>query len=237
MRKTTLLFGTGLMLVILLGGGLLPTAAEHSGQSGTMLVYDGNSRASYIDYTKFADAADKDAVESSTLGDLHGYDCVLLNMNQGFTSGDLDALAVYVLDGGRLIVVSDAAGFAGSTHNALNSVTEAVGSTIRIAGGSFDPGYRTTQNIGLSTLTLGTVDARYAYFAEIETGAAGHVLVRNEAGDRVVAAAQQVGTGFVVVSGDSNLLSNNDGGGYANNGNAQLAFNACNGLVALGLPV
>lgn len=212
---------------------MLEAAEPRLVPSGSLFVsYKGGSPLA-PPYTLFASAAGKSLNTGSSLpSDLARFDCAILNMPRAYSAADLSALQAYVFLGGNLLAIGDSASWA-TENGEINRISSAVGSTVRVVGGAFDPGYHVTTNVAPTTLTTGVASVMYAYFAELDPGAAGRTLLRSQDNAHALLAAQQVGLGIFIVMADVNSLSDFSSTGYTTANNRALANNLCNGLLLL----
>jgi len=213
-------------------GGVRETPTAFA-DSGKILVYSGEG-ALNEGYVKFGAAAVKPV---DTLGalpqDLSRYDCIVLPINgnnaPAFSAATLTALNGYVNGGGRIIALAEWAPFAGSIV-AMNGLATALGADLAVVSASIDLGFNTTLNIDASPFTVGVNSIRYAATSEVAVtvGPDAHSLVRSIGGTTFIG-VDRIGSGVFVLSGDSNVFSDNSANGYPNHDNGVLVRNICDG--------
>ncbi|MGH2828995.1 MAG: hypothetical protein ACRDJM_00780 [Actinomycetota bacterium] len=225
MRKVRLIMLLGLVMSLAVFGGSPVQAAP-----GDILVYTGNA-ALNEGYSLFGTAAGRPVVVSGVLPpDITPNSCVILPINAlRFSAAQKAQFLSFVQGGGTLIALAEHGGFPGSIST-MNDLADGLGSTMDVVSAFLDGGFNNTTNINPDPLTTGVTRLRYAAGSEVTPGASGRRLVRfNSAPTRAFIAAQQLGSGEFVLSGDSNWASNNSGGAYTDPTvhNAQFAKNLC----------
>ena len=137
-----------------------------------------------------------------------------------FASGDWPAVKSYIEDGGRLWLQAEYQGCMTDVAN-LASFLSALGSAITWLGGSHDSNCATDGSrdciAGAANIAQG-VTFRMALTAELSGG----TNVWQSPSGRNMVQVEQLGSGFLFVSGDSNLF---DGCGYDNCSFAQRLLN------------
>lgn len=197
--------------------------------SNLVLVYDGNG-ALDEGYTLFGNATGKQVETLFTLpDDLSQYDCVILPINSvPFDDTQKQILSNYISAGGRVLALAEWSSFPGAIGT-MNDLASSLGSGLSVISNEIDLGFHTTTNIDATDLTAGVSTIEYAATSAIEVEVSGTAqsLVRSIDGVTFVG-ADQLGQGFFVLSGDSNVFSDFTVNGYAIYDNGVLATNLCN---------
>jgi hypothetical protein len=201
--------------------------------TGPTLIYDGETAGhDYEGDTSFTDWAEATGQEASVQEalptELDSYKCVALDLNQSIEIPQTEALARYVKEGGTIIVIGEHEGEGWSQANeALNQFLGYIGSELSLDDDSLDEGAYTTFNIEPSPLTSGVTDLGYDWITSVSVSGPATPLVLTEDGSSVLVGAQNIGSGTVVVSGDSNIFSDNNLGFYEYNDNGQFVRDLC----------
>ena len=224
--KRKLVSLVAMMLVV----GVMSAGAA-SASPGDILVYTGEG-ALDEGYTNFGTAAGKTVQTLAVLPvDLSPFDCVVLPINgtsgAAFSGATTTALNTYVNNGGRIIALAEHSGFAGSIAT-MNGLATALGADLSVVSAVIDSGFHTTTNIDASPFTAGVTSIRYAATSEVAVavGPNAHSLVRSQGGTTFIG-VDQIGSGVFVLSGDSNVFSDNSENGYTSHSNGQLVANIC----------
>jgi hypothetical protein len=197
-----------------------------------ILVYSGNDGLN-VGYTHFGSAVGLPVQTSTTLpADLSSYACIVLTLNRtAFSSEATAALSDYVHNGGHLLALADNAVFP-SAVTTMNGLSGALGASMSLTAQSIDPFANVTDQIDATPLTVGVSSVGYAATSAVTVSADGTArsLVRTRSGGMAprttFMAAQQIGAGTFVLSGDINVLG--DGNSfYADYDNGTLASNLC----------
>ena len=159
--------------------------------------------------------------------DLSPYDCVVLPVNgQLFDAGQKATFASYLASGGRLFALGDGSDQFSAANATMNDLAAALGSGLSLNNDSFDVVFHNTTDIVPSQFTQGVAVIRYAFVSTLTASGNGQVLVGTESGLPFVG-AEEIGPGLFVLSGDSNVFSDESDGGYINQDNAVLVRNLC----------
>ena len=207
------LLSTALSLLVCFG---MAAAAQAQG----ILVYRGEQwgSGSEREYSDFAAAAGRPLtyldVTMPDNYDLSAYECVILS---GFFSSDSAAflpqtkakLAAYVNNGGHLLAIAEHYGFPG-TIAAMNDLSNFLGGQLLVTPADLDDGPHVTSRIDPSPFTTGVAQIGLAASSEVRVLVSGsaHSVVRSVAGTTVLG-ADRVGLGWFILSGDSNIFSDN----------------------------
>lgn len=237
-----------MLVLTLLVGVAHPQRALADGER--ILIYTGNDAYAGTEnspgnatYERFAQAVGKPADSLETMPtDLSPYACIVLSLNTATFDGPLTSQIVeYVNGGGVVLGIGENTLFVNEypdTNAVLNGVATALGSSLSITTDILDPTFHVTTNIDPATLTAGVSSIVLAASSEISiaTDGNGESLVRSTEGTTVVA-ADSIGNGRFVLSGDSNIFSDNSEDGYTAHDNGVLAANICDGLYVEPPPV
>jgi hypothetical protein len=214
-----------LLALVLSASGVLASG-------GRILVYAGNAA---IDegYTKFGAAAGKPVDTLFVLpSDLSPYDCIVLPINNvAFDEGQKAQLSSYVNSGGTVLALAEHIGFLPGSIATMNDLATYLGAGLQVVGAADDPGFTTTTNIDPSTFTVGVNSIRYALTSEVEVLISGDaeslVRTQNASGAKTFIGADRIGSGVFLLSGDSNVFSDNSDTGYTVQDNGVLVANLC----------
>jgi hypothetical protein len=204
-----------------------------------ILVYTGDSGVDQ-GYSRFGQAVGLPVEQNPTLpSDLSSYACIVLPINRtSFSPQTTNALVTYVNDGGNLLALGEAAGFLSSTPiDTMNALSAAVGASMSLTRQLLDIGIQVTTEIDPSPLTIGVSSIGYGSTTGvlIAVDGAAQSLVRTRAGGTAprttFVAAETIGAGTFVLSGDSNVFSDflATPNFYADHDNGVLAKNLCLG--------
>jgi hypothetical protein len=231
MRKSLLL---ALVSVVALGVFAASAGADASAAGSRLLVYtDTTPHNQQYSAIGIATGLPVDVVFEFP-GSLNDYSCVVLPTNVNpFGKRIISALSRYIDSGGRVIASGDGSAF-GVQNGHVNALAAGLGSGLSIIPRHLDTGKHMTTNIDPSVFTIGVSTLLYAYTSEvgIATSGTGHSLVRADDGSTVILAAEFMGDGAFVLSGDRNIFSDtleNSHGSYSLYDNDVLANNICNG--------
>jgi hypothetical protein len=202
--------------------------------SGPTLIYQfdtAGNESEDLSFDDWAAATGQDADTEATLPtDLSSYRCVVLDLNQSFASGDEAALSSYLQAGGTILVLGEHTDYGGDFDNAdsaLNAMVGDLGSTITLNDDDNDQGDTYTSNIDSSPLTSGVSLIAYNWASSLSLSSTAEELVASADDSYSLIAAQPVGGGTIVVSGDSNVFSDNSDGFYDEADNGQLVDDLC----------
>jgi hypothetical protein len=204
-----------------------------------ILVYTGDSGVDQ-GYSRFGQAVGLPVEQNPTLpSDLSSYACIVLPINRtSFSPQTTNALVTYVNDGGNLLALGEAAGFLSSTPiDTMNALSAAVGASMSLTRQLLDIGIQVTTEIDPSPLTVGVSSIGYGSTTGvlIAVDGAAQSLVRTRAGGTAprttFVAAETIGAGTFVLSGDSNVFSDflATPNFYTDHDNGVLAKNLCLG--------
>ncbi|KAB7741879.1 hypothetical protein GA707_16835 [Nostocoides sp. F2B08] len=203
-----------------------------------ILVYTGNNAYTDDGYTRFGQAVGLPVETNSTLPqDLSGYACIVLPLNRAPFSPEItDAFVAFVNEGGNLLAQGDSPpGFDAANTN-MNQIAQAAGASMSLTNQRLDLPPQFTTLIDPSPLTDGVSSVGYATTTAVSLtvdGAAQSLVRMREGGDApgtTFIAAETVGSGTLVLLGDSNVLSDTLAWiFYADHDNDVLAKNLCLG--------
>lgn len=156
--------------------------------------------------------------------------CIILPVNTSpFSSAERAALRDYVQAGGTLVAVGESPDFPGgnATMNALSAYLGAHVSIVAGSGPHDAAGFASTTDIAsVPPYTTGVSSIGYGAAGRLDVTAPAQVLVRTPAGVPILA-VESVGAGRLVMSSDSNMLSNHNNGAYTAHDNDKLSDNLC----------
>ncbi len=204
-------------------------AAAGAAAGGNILIYTGNNTPDEGGYTEFALAAGKPLVTSPTLPpDLSGFDCVVLPINStAFSAAQKTQFGSYVNGGGRLFALAENNVFPGAIAT-MNDLSSSLGSGMQVVPDSIGNTYPTlTSNIDPHPFTAGVKTIHMVNASRVTLGAEGSSLVRTAEPTHTFIATQQLGRGEFLLSGDSNVFSDNNAGGYTSADTDVLVRNIC----------
>ena len=205
-----------------------------AGTGQTALVYRGNDsyengygNGSY----EYLEQTTGRSVESTTTLplDLHDRSCVILQLNdEPFDAGETSTLQTYMSQGGTVIGIGEYDEYDWAADATLNALASSVGANLSLQANTLDGGFHETSNIGSSNFSSGVASLSYAATAGLSVGTGAHTIASTQGGIPFIG-EQAVGSGALVLLGDSNVLSDESGGGYFSNDNGVLAENLCGG--------
>jgi hypothetical protein len=201
--------------------------------AGPSLIYDGDTAGSpYDGDTSFADWANATGqeadVEETLPAELDHYKCVALLLNQSIENAQTEELAKYLKEGGTIVVIGEHEGPGWSEADfALNEFLRFVGAELSLDDDSIEEGPHVTFNIEASPLTSGVSDIGYNWVTSTSVSGSAIPLILTEDDSYTLVGAQTIGSGTVVVSGDSNMFSDNNEGFYEDDDNGQFVRDIC----------
>jgi hypothetical protein len=211
-----------------------PPPAPKVPASGPTLVDEADTVGSYLngdtDFTEWGDATGQDVDTVDTLpADLTPNRCVVLLMNDTIPDADVATLGAYLKAGGTVVALGEhTGGRFDEADEALNGVATALGADLALNADSWDDGSHDTFNVLDTPYTDGVSDIGDNWVSSLAVGPAAQTLVAtDEDPDVAMIAAQRVGDGLVVMSGDSNAFTDNNDGFYGYDGNGRLVSNLC----------
>jgi hypothetical protein len=161
------------------------------------------------------------------LMDLSPFDCVVLPANgPGFSPATTTALTDYANGGGRIVAAAEWSAFP-SPISAMNGLASALGSGMSVNPANLSCGFHTTMNIDPSSFTDGVTSLVMACSSEVVVPGTAESLFRSANEGVTMAGAEQIGSGWLFLLGDSNVLSDNSDNGYTEHDNGVLAANFC----------
>jgi hypothetical protein len=201
--------------------------------ASTVLVYRGNGSydTGYANNTYEAlEQATGRSVESATsLLGLGNSTCVILQLNnEPFDAGQTSALQTYMQQGGVVIGVGEYSEYDWAADATYNALAASVGASLSLQENTLDGDFHETSNIGSSKFSTGVTSLSYAATAGLTVGTGAHTIASTVGGVPFIG-EQAIGSGALVLLGDSNVLSDESGGGYSSSDNGTLAQNLCGG--------
>jgi hypothetical protein len=220
-------------LVLMLLGLALNVGVAHA---QSILVYTGNG-ANNLGYTKFGVAAGKPVVSAAVLPpDLSAFDCTILPINSvQFSASQQSTFSTYLQGGGTLLALGEWVRSPTIGHSAanatMNDLASSLGSGLSIVNGESQVGFDTTTSIDAAPLTAGVGSIRYGAASTVSVSGAGASLVRLPVGvvggGSTFVAAESIGAGVFLLSGDSSIFSDDNDTGYTAQDNATFVGNLC----------
>jgi hypothetical protein len=202
-------------------------------QSGPTLIDEedtaGNPDTGDQTFSEWSDSAGQDAdVEDALPASLSSYRCVVLDINQSLQTSDTTQLAAYLQAGGTVVALGEHDGLKFDTADAtLNTLAQTLGSGLSLDDNEADDGDTYTYAIKDSPLTAGVESLGENDVSTIEVPAGAQALVDDSADDAPIVGAQTIGAGTLVMSGDSNMFSDNNDGFYAGANNGVFVTDLC----------
>jgi len=193
----------------------------------------GNPSVDDTAFNDFAAATGQNAnVESGLPSSLSGYRCVLFDINEQFDAGDAAKLQSFLAAGGTVLAVGeheDGDGF-DTADGAINSLLGALGAgAISLNDDKLDDnGDEITTSITQSPLTAGVQSLQDNDVSSLTVAAPAQTLVyTSDDATAPLVAYEPVGAGTVVLSGDSNMFSDNNDDAYQVADNGTFAKDLC----------
>jgi hypothetical protein len=206
--------------------------------TGPTLVYEGNTEGSETDgdtsFTDWAAATGQPAEVQATLpSELTHYRCVVLLLNQSFEQAQSEALASYLRAGGTILALGEHYGFNGADEG-LNGFASFLGVGLALNINEYNES-QVTSYIDPSVLAKGVTELGYSDVSTLTVSGGGRPLVEIETpeGRAPLVAEEGVGAGTFVLSGDSNMFSDNNAYGpegegfYETYNNGRFVQNLC----------
>ncbi len=217
-----------------------PTPTPAVPPVGPTLVYTGDSGLSpYYGDFEFEDwsaaTGQPVAVSESLPSNLAGYRCVTLLVNRSFTPEQQQALATYLQQGGSVFAIGEhesnfsigeGPGF-DEADLALNDLASALGVGMSLDDDSLDEYETLTDHIVPSPLTTGVGLLGEDWVSSITLTGTAQPLVETFEGELPDLAYQPVGLGRFVMSGDSNMFTDNSHDYYDEYDNGRLVADLC----------
>lgn len=198
-----------------------------------VLVYTGNDsdpdNGGNAEYTELGAATGRTVTTSATLpGDLSRNACVVLQLNSApFDGAQQQTLARYMQGGGRVVAIGEYNTYDRPANFNLNALAASLGVTMALQDNTIDGDFHVTFSFGPSPYAADLSLLFYAATAGIDVGGSAQVIARTATGNVPFIAAQGYGDGAFVLVGDSNVLSDQSGGGYEYADNGALARSIC----------
>jgi hypothetical protein len=162
---------------------------------------------------------------------LSGYRCVILEVNTAFASGDLPTLQAYLAAGGTVLAIGEhEGGDFDLADAALNGIASQLGADgLSLNDDSYDSdGDEYTDSVAASPWTVGVGELGDNWVSSLTVNPPAQPLVYTADDDSVpFIGYQQVGAGTFVMSGDSNVFSDDNDGFYLFEDNGTFAADLC----------
>jgi hypothetical protein len=211
----------------------LPPPKPKVPAAGPTLIYDGHTAGNAFDsdtsFSDWANATGQEASVQETLpSELESYRCVALLLNESIETTQAEQLQRYLNEGGTVVVIGEHEGGQWSTADfALDEFLSFIHAGLSIDDNSTDEGPHVTFHIESSPLTSGVTDVGYNWASTVSVSGTASPLIENAEGSGTLVGSQTIGSGTLIVTGDSNMLSDNSEEHYANDGNGQFVRNIC----------
>jgi hypothetical protein len=200
---------------------------------GSTLIYDGftamGSQDGDLTFFGWEDAVGETAEVSDVLPDgLSKYRCVVLLANEGLEAEEETLLSDYLHSGGTVMAIGEhqGSGF-DEADAALNGFADSLGVGLEFDDDELDYGETATTNIDSSPLTEGVFVLGDNWGTSVSVSGAAQPLVEGSEGWGTIVGAQAVGSGRLVMAGDSNMFSDNTYGAYYLYDNGRFVRNLC----------
>ena len=207
--------------------------------TGPTLVYDGDTalplEEDSSDYTgdhtfyNWSTATGEPAEVTEVLPSSITSDrCIVLLANESLGESNELELADYLHQGGTIVALGEHEGGGYNIANeTLSRFAKSVGVGLSLVDGYHDYGQNTTYDIDPSPLTENVTSLSDNWVSTLEVSGAAESLAGTADGEGTLIGAQSVATGQFVMTGDSNLFTDEAPGTYEDNDNGQLARNLC----------
>lgn len=169
-------------------------------------------------------------VEDALPASLSGYRCVVLDINESLGTSDASQLAAYLQAGGTVVALGehqDDGGRFDAADATLNTLAQTLGSSLSLDDDEVDDGDTYTYSIEDSPLTAGVQSLGDNAVSTVEAPAGAQALVDDSNDDAPIVGAQTIGAGTIVMSGDSNMFSDNNDGFYTDADNGVFVTDLC----------
>ena len=155
--------------------------------------------------------------------------CLVLLVDSDLADGDAVRIGRYLQGGGTVLAVGERAdgGRFSAADDALNALARRLGLGLTLGEDRVDPGPSTSGDVADDPLTSGVRSVGYDWASSVTVTSPARPLVALADGSAALVAAQAVGDGTFVLAGDSNLLTDDDGGAYATRDNGRLVHDLC----------
>jgi hypothetical protein len=182
-------------------------------------------------FSDWSDATGQEAdVEDALPTTLSGYRCVVLDINQSLATSDESQLEAYLQAGGTVIALGehqdDGRKF-DTADGTLNTLAQTLGSSLALDDDEVDDGDTYTYSIEDSPLTAGVESLGENDVSTVEVPDGAQALVDDSGDDAPIVGAQAIGGGTFVMSGDSNMFSDNNDGFYNDADNGVFVADLC----------
>jgi cutinase len=181
-------------------------------------------------FTRWAAATGQPVdVEDHVPAGLPRYACAVVLLPGDVSERETARLGAYLRAGGTVVAVGERAdgGRFSRADAALAALAARLGVGLALADAAVDPGGAVTSRISDDPLTAGVASLGYDWAATIDVAGAGRPLAQTADGTGTLIAAAAVGAGTFVLAGDSNLVTDDDVGGYDDHDNGRLVRDLC----------
>jgi hypothetical protein len=182
-----------------------------------------------LSFNEWAEATGQPAEVDETLpASITPYKCVMLLANQSLEATQEAELAAYLHQGGTILAVGEHGGGAYETANeTLSRFASSLGVGLNIRDGDDDYGPNVTYDIYPTPLTENVFSLGDNWVSVVEVSGSAEPLAGTADGEGILIGAQTVGSGTFIMSGDSNLFTDQNYGAYQEDDNGQLVRNIC----------
>jgi hypothetical protein len=210
----------------------------HVPSSGATLVYDGDTAVPPEEeenpglegdrsFSAWSGATGQAAEVTENLPvDLSAYRCVALLANDSLSEAQQSALTVYLHEGGTLVAIGEHEGY-GTADETLTRFAQSVGAGVSLNDDYHDYGPSVTSAIYPSPLTEGVFFLGDNWVSTVNVFGSAVPLVGTADGEGVLVAEQTLGAGTFIMSGDSNLFSDNSASFYEEDDNGHFVRDIC----------
>jgi hypothetical protein len=201
--------------------------------TGATYVYQydstGNPTDGDLGFSDWHDATRQPVVTATSLPSrLTSYRCVVLDLNEAFRPGDESSVENFLQAGGTVLALGEHQGRGfDAADGALNGLIAAVGGDIRLNDDARDGGKHVTDNVLPSPITVGVKSLTYDWATSVEVSGSATPLVNSTDDSYTLVAGQSVGSGLLVVSGDSNPFSDRNDGAYSDASSGTFVKDLC----------
>jgi hypothetical protein len=216
-----------------------PAPAPSVPSTGPTLVYDGNTAlppeeesSEYAgDHTfyNWSTATGEPAEVAEVLPSSITSDrCIVLLTNESLGESNELELAAYLHQGGTIVALGEHEGGGYNVANeTLSRFAKSLGVGLSLIDGYHDYGQNITYAIDPSPLTENVASLGDNWVSTLEVSGAAEPLAGTSDGEGTLIGTQSVATGQFVMTGDSNLFTDEAPGIYEDSDNGQLARNLC----------
>lgn len=127
-----------------------------------------------------------------------------------FSNSEIDAMSNYVQNGGRILFIGEQHGFAANENESINRALNGIGSKMSLGTSSVDSGFNnlSSSQIYPHPLTANVDMINYGNVNSIQGIPAGGELFKAKNSNALWGGFETIGSGSIVLLGDSNMISN-----------------------------